>query len=43
MPNGEPSNRVYTIGALRRASVWESTAVPEIAAQALALSREALP
>lgn len=35
---GDVSTRIFTLGALRRASEWECTAVPEIARQALALA-----
>jgi uncharacterized NAD(P)/FAD-binding protein YdhS len=36
---GRSSERLFALGALRRASSWETTAVPEIARQALALAR----
>jgi uncharacterized NAD(P)/FAD-binding protein YdhS len=36
---GRPSERLFALGALRRASSWETTAVPEIARQALAVAR----
>jgi len=32
--DGEPSPGLYTLGALRRGQLWESTAVPEIRCQA---------
>lgn len=35
--DGAPSDRLSTIGPLRRGDLWESTAVPEISAQAAAL------
>ncbi|HZH02379.1 MAG TPA: hydroxyacylglutathione hydrolase, partial [Myxococcaceae bacterium] len=35
---GRPSERLYTLGPLRRGGLWESTAVPEIRAQAAALA-----
>ncbi|MCX5746199.1 MAG: FAD/NAD(P)-binding protein, partial [Proteobacteria bacterium] len=35
--DGVPSDRMFALGALRRASSWETTAVPEIAVHALAL------
>jgi uncharacterized NAD(P)/FAD-binding protein YdhS len=37
---GDASTRIFTLGALRRASEWECTAVPEIARQASALSEQ---
>lgn len=39
---GHSSTQIFALGALRRAMDWESTAVPEIAQQALALSRHLL-
>jgi uncharacterized NAD(P)/FAD-binding protein YdhS len=36
---GHGSDRLFALGALRRASSWETTAVPEISRQALALAR----
>ena len=42
-PRGPPSDRLFAIGALRRASSWETTAVPDIAAHALALARCIVP
>ena len=35
--------RVYAMGALRRASFWETTSVPDIAVHALAIAKELLP
>jgi uncharacterized NAD(P)/FAD-binding protein YdhS len=37
--HGEPSSRLYGIGAVRRASDWETTSVPDIARHALQLAR----
>lgn len=37
--DGSPSDRLFAMGALRRASAWETTAVPEISRQAHALAR----
>jgi len=37
--DGSPSDRLFAMGALRRASAWETTAVPEISRQAQALAR----
>ena len=36
---GEPSSRLYGIGAVRRASDWETTSVPDIARHARELAR----
>jgi uncharacterized NAD(P)/FAD-binding protein YdhS len=36
--DGAPSERLFAMGALRRASAWETTAVPEISRQAQALA-----
>lgn len=36
--DGHASDRVYAIGALRRASSWETTAVPDISKHAMALA-----
>jgi uncharacterized NAD(P)/FAD-binding protein YdhS/quercetin dioxygenase-like cupin family protein len=36
--DGTPSERLFALGALRRASSWETTAVPDIAAHAAALA-----
>jgi uncharacterized NAD(P)/FAD-binding protein YdhS len=38
-PDGNASERLFAVGALRRAAEWESTAVPDIARQAAALAR----
>jgi len=35
---GASSERLFAMGALRRASAWETTAVPEISRQAQALA-----
>ncbi len=40
---GAPSERLFAIGALRRASSWETTAVPDISVHALALARHIIP
>lgn len=37
--DGSPSDRLFAMGALRRASAWETTAVPEITRQAHGLAR----
>jgi uncharacterized NAD(P)/FAD-binding protein YdhS/quercetin dioxygenase-like cupin family protein len=37
--SGRPSSRLFALGTLRRASEWEATSVPEIAAQARELAR----
>jgi hydroxyacylglutathione hydrolase len=37
-PTGTPSDLLYTIGPLRRGSLWETTAVPEIRVQASRLA-----
>jgi uncharacterized NAD(P)/FAD-binding protein YdhS len=42
-PSGAPSERLFAIGALRRASSWETTAVPDISVHALALARHLIP
>jgi uncharacterized NAD(P)/FAD-binding protein YdhS len=36
--DGKPSERIYAIGALRRASDWETTAVPDISKHAARLA-----
>jgi uncharacterized NAD(P)/FAD-binding protein YdhS len=36
---GKPSGDIYTIGPVRKASAWETTAIAEIRAQALNLAR----
>jgi len=38
--HGHPVPGLYTLGPLRRPSLWESTAIPEIRSQAAALARE---
>jgi uncharacterized NAD(P)/FAD-binding protein YdhS len=40
---GRASSRLFALGALQRASSWETTAVPEISRQALALARRIVP
>lgn len=40
--NGDTDAPLWTLGALRRGELWESTAVPEIRAQALALAVDIL-
>ncbi|HEX6085582.1 MAG TPA: FAD/NAD(P)-binding protein [Thermoanaerobaculia bacterium] len=37
--SGEPVPGLYTLGPLRRPALWESTAIPEIRAQAAALAQ----
>lgn len=37
---GEPQARVWAIGPLRRGQLWESTAIPEIRAQAAAVAAD---
>jgi uncharacterized NAD(P)/FAD-binding protein YdhS len=37
--DGKPSANLFALGALRRASSWETTAVPELAAHAAALAK----
>ncbi|QRN95577.1 FAD/NAD(P)-binding protein [Archangium violaceum] len=39
---GEPSSVLFTLGPLRRGELWETTAIPEIRMQALALARRLL-
>lgn len=39
---GSTDAPIWTLGALRRGDLWESTAIPEIRSQALALSTEIL-
>jgi uncharacterized NAD(P)/FAD-binding protein YdhS len=36
--SGQPSGHLYAVGPLRRGQLWESTAIPEIRAQAVALA-----
>ncbi|HLU41803.1 MAG TPA: hypothetical protein VKZ55_05355, partial [Microthrixaceae bacterium] len=40
--NGSAEAPIWTLGALRRGELWESTAVPEIAAQASAVATAVL-
>ncbi|GAA3807379.1 FAD/NAD(P)-binding protein [Nocardioides panacisoli] len=40
--HGRPDAPLWTLGALRRGELWESTAVPEIRTQALALAADVL-
>jgi uncharacterized NAD(P)/FAD-binding protein YdhS len=42
-PSGRPSDWLFGIGAVRRASAWETTAVPEIARDAMALAERLAP
>ncbi len=37
--SGKPSSKLFTLGPLLRGELWETTAIPEIAAQADALAR----
>lgn len=39
---GRPSRALFTLGPLRRGELWETTAIPEIRMQALALARRLL-
>lgn len=39
---GQPTPRLFALGPLRRGTLWESTAVPEIRAQAAALAERLL-
>jgi uncharacterized NAD(P)/FAD-binding protein YdhS len=41
--SGKPSERLFAIGAVRRASSWETTAIPDISIHALALAERILP
>jgi uncharacterized NAD(P)/FAD-binding protein YdhS len=41
--SGAPSERILAIGAVRRASSWETTSVPDIAVHALALATRLVP
>lgn len=41
--SGVPSERVFAIGAVRRASSWETTAMPDISVHALELAERILP
>lgn len=38
-PYGQVSNSIFTIGSLRKGSIWESTAVPELRHQAMTLTK----
>jgi uncharacterized NAD(P)/FAD-binding protein YdhS len=40
--SGEPSDCFYAIGPVRKASLWETTAVPEIRVQAVQLAEHLL-
>lgn len=40
---GEPSEHLLAIGAVRRASSWETTSIPDISRHALALAERILP
>jgi uncharacterized NAD(P)/FAD-binding protein YdhS len=35
---GEPTPGLYTVGVLRKGDLWESTAIPELRAQAAAVA-----
>ncbi|MBS2026508.1 MAG: FAD-dependent oxidoreductase [Deltaproteobacteria bacterium] len=41
-PSGQPSSWLFGLGAMRRASRWETTSVPEIASHARALAERLL-
>jgi uncharacterized NAD(P)/FAD-binding protein YdhS/quercetin dioxygenase-like cupin family protein len=41
--SGAPSERIFALGAPRRASAWETTSVPDISVHALALARHVVP
>ena len=41
-PDARPSETLFAIGALRRPTEWESTAVPDISKQAAALAKHLL-
>lgn len=41
--SGVPSERILALGAVRRASSWETTSVPDIAVHALALATRLVP
>ncbi|HLZ07898.1 MAG TPA: hydroxyacylglutathione hydrolase, partial [Chloroflexota bacterium] len=36
---GEPTPGLFTVGVLRKGDLWESTAIPELRAQAAALGK----
>ena len=38
--HGRPSERLFLVGPLRKAQLWESTAVPELRVQAASLARK---
>jgi len=42
-PSGEADPNLFAIGALRRASEWETTAVPDISVHALAIAKSIIP
>ena len=42
-PDGTASETLLAIGALRRASSWETTSVPDISVHAHAIARRILP
>jgi uncharacterized NAD(P)/FAD-binding protein YdhS len=42
-PNGEADPNLLVIGALRRASSWETTAAPDISVHALAIAKSIIP
>ncbi len=42
-PSGAPEPGLFAMGALRRASSWETTSVPDIAGQALAIAKQIVP
>ena len=41
--SGAPSERILAVGAVRRASSWETTSVPDIAVHALAVAKRLVP
>ena len=42
-PSGEPDASLFAIGALRRASSWETTSVPDIVVHALDIAKQIAP
>jgi uncharacterized NAD(P)/FAD-binding protein YdhS len=42
-PGGEPDPHLFAIGALRRASSWETTSVPDIAVHAFQIAKRIVP
>ena len=42
-PSGAPDPCLYAIGALRRASSWETTSVPDISVAALEIAKQIAP